>query len=162
IVALSTVALIGSGSIFSTNVTYADKVDELEDQQSDIEEKRSKIKEDLSEAEAEVADVLIEVEELNKEIEKLDEALEKNKEKKKEEIEDFEEEIETLEEKIEERTGILKDRIASYQKSGGNIDYLDVIFGSKDFGDLISRISAVTKITSSDQKLLEEQEEDQA
>src|SRR5699024_11624219 len=79
-----------------------------------------------------------------------------NIKKMEEEIEDFEEEIETLEKKIEERTGILKDRFASYQKSGGNIDYLDVIFGSKDFGDLISRISAVTKITSSDQKLLEE------
>src|SRR5699024_10801986 len=76
------------------------------------------------------------------------------------EITDLEEEIEELEASIEKRDEILKDRISSYQQNGGNISFIDVLFGSDDFGDFISRISAVTKITTSDQQLMDELEED--
>lgn len=172
VVTLTTVVVVGFGSTFFSDSVQANTVSELQDKQSQIEEERTKIKKDLSKAEAEIADVLIDLEELNEEIDQLNDALKHNEktmeetkaniEDLKEEIANYEKEIEELEEKIEWRSELLKDRIASYQKSGGNINYLDVIFGSKSFGDLISRLSAVTKITSSDQDLLNQQEEDKA
>src|SRR5699024_668545 len=67
-----------------------------------------------------------------------------------------------LEEKIEARFDILKERVTSYQKSGGNIGFIEVLFGSKSFGDFISRASAVTKITNSDTELIKAQEQDKA
>src|SRR5699024_7970580 len=67
-----------------------------------------------------------------------------------------------LQDKIEERYEILKDRIASYQKSGGDIQYLEVLTGAEDFGDFISRSSAVSRITDSDKRLMEQQQKDKA
>src|SRR5690625_6212426 len=69
-------------------------------------------------------------------------------------------EIELLENKIAERFEILKGRAKSYQKNGGNIKYLEVLFGSESFNDFISRLSAVTTITGSDAELIRKQEED--
>src|SRR5699024_431490 len=80
--------------------------------------------------------------------------------KKENEIEELEKEIAELEEKIEKRFDILKDRAISLQKNGGDIGYLEVLFGSKSFGDFISRVSAVSKISDSDQELIERQESD--
>src|SRR5699024_9526976 len=77
-----------------------------------------------------------------------------------EDIEAVEKEIESLEEKIEERFDILKERAKSYQKTGGNISYLEVLFGATDFNDFISRLNAVTAITDSDARLIEEQKKD--
>ncbi|HLR75533.1 MAG TPA: NlpC/P60 family protein [Virgibacillus sp.] len=169
-ITLTTVAVVGLGSTFFSDSVHADTIGELQDKQSEIKDERSKIKKDLSKAEAEIADVLIDLEELNKEIDQLNDALKHNEDMMKEtkesikqseeEIIAFEQEIQELEEKIEFRSEILKERVASYQKSGGNINYLDVIFGSKSFGEMISRISAVTTITNSDKELIEEQEND--
>src|SRR5699024_807267 len=50
--------------------------------------------------------------------------------------------------------------ISSLQKNGGDVGYLDVIFGSKSFSDMITRTSAVNKITTSDAELMEQQEAD--
>src|SRR5699024_3057119 len=77
-----------------------------------------------------------------------------------EQIETLKQEISDLEEKIEKRYKILKERAISLQKNGGDIGYLEVIFGSKSFGDFINRISAVSKISDSDQELIEQQEAD--
>src|SRR5699024_7705101 len=48
----------------------------------------------------------------------------------------------------------------SYQKAGGRISYVDVIFGAEDFSDFTSRVSLVTKITDSDVALMEQLEKD--
>src|SRR5699024_3675482 len=82
--------------------------------------------------------------------------------KTKKDVEQTEEKVTELEEEIEERFDILKQRVTYYQKSGGNIGFLEVLFGSKNFGDFISRASAVNKITNSDADLIKAQEEDKA
>src|SRR5699024_4319667 len=58
------------------------------------------------------------------------------------------------------RYEILKSRAKSYQKSGGNVSFLDVLLGSNNFSELFSRVSAVSKITDSDQELMDKQEAD--
>jgi len=160
------------GGVMVSDTVEAHTVDQLKKKQSDLKEERSKVKKDLSKAEAEIADLLFDLEELNEEIKQLDDALEHNKKALKEteeniaqleeEIAGLEEHIADLQARIDQRTEILKGRISSYQKTGGNINLLDVILGSKNFGDLISRVSAVTKITNADQDLIDQQETDKA
>ncbi|MFD1334053.1 NlpC/P60 family protein [Oceanobacillus iheyensis] len=167
---LTTATVVGLSSTLFTGVAQAETVEDLESQQSQIQEERDAIKADLSDAESEIADVLIELEELNKEIERVDNALKENEEKMDEtqdkiadreaEVEKLEEDIAELEEAIEKRYEILKERAISLQQSGGEITYLEVIFGAQDFGDFITRVQAVNKITDSDTSLIEQQEAD--
>lgn len=151
----STLLLI-SGVLLPLNVHAEKNLDEVKDEQKDV-------KKDLSDAETEVADILIEIDDMNNEIAELDSILEANQQeinKTEDEIDELEKEIKKLEDKIEERFDILKDRAKSYQENGGNINYLEVILGAKDFSEFISRVSAMTKIADSDADLIEEQEED--
>src|SRR5699024_3041450 len=80
--------------------------------------------------------------------------------KTNDDIEKLEQEISDLENDIAARYEILKDRVKSYQKNGGNVSFMDVVLGSNNFSELFSRVNAVSKITDSDQELMEKQEED--
>ncbi|WP_239984680.1 NlpC/P60 family protein [Lentibacillus sediminis] len=163
------VVVLGS-AFFGGSAAHADTVEQLKDRQSQIEADRAEVKANLSDAEAEIADVLFELEELNSEIEKVDNALAKNQQtldntetdiaSSQKEIDDLEADIAALEEKIEKRFEILKERMVSYQQQGGNISFLEVLFGSQSFGDFVNRVSAVSKIADSDAALMKEQEED--
>lgn len=159
------VTVIGIGGTFLGESAHADQI-------QDIKEERASIKDDLSAAESKIADVLLDLEELNDKIERAESALKENEakmeeteadiEEKEEEIEELENEIAELEESIAKRHQILKDRVSAYQKNGGDVSYLEVIFGAESFSDFISRISAITKITDSDVKIIEQQEKDKA
>ncbi|WP_188453343.1 coiled-coil domain-containing protein [Virgibacillus oceani] len=166
VLTISTVAVVGlTGSFFGSTVNAQKSM-------SDIKDQRAEIKVNLSDAEQKIADVLVELEELNKMIARVDYALgENNKQMKetedkitgtKKEVEKLEAEIVKLEKEIQERYEIMKDRVASYQKNGGSIGFLEVIFGSESFGDFISRVSAISTITESDANLMEEQEKAKA
>lgn len=151
--------LFTTSSLIIPSFTYAEKSIE------DIQQERKELKQNLSKTEKEVATILIEIKELKEEIEEYNETLKANETAIKEveaEIVTIEKEIAALEKKIEERFDVLKERAQALQKSGGNLGYLEVIFGAKDFNEFISRVSAVTKITDSDTELMEEQERDKA
>lgn len=165
---IATVGVVCLGSAFLNESVHAETLDNL--QQTKME--RSTIQANLSEAEQKIADVMVELKDLNKEIDQVNYALEKNKEKMteakdkitntKKEVAEIEDGIKELEKNIEIRYEILKKRIKSYQSSGGDIHFLQVIFGSESFSDLISRTSAVSKIAEADKKLMEQQKEDKA
>src|SRR5699024_7539577 len=135
-------------------------------------EERGSNKDDLAAAESKIADVLLDLEELNDKIERAESALKENEakmeeteadiEEKEEEIEEQENEIAELEESIAKRHQILKDRVSAYQKNGGDVSYLEVTFVAEIFGDVISRISTITKMTDSDVKTVQQQEKDKA
>ncbi|WP_442417891.1 C40 family peptidase [Neobacillus ginsengisoli] len=65
-----------------------------------------------------------------------------------------------LEDKINKRKNVLKERALSYQQSGGNISYLQVLFSSGSFKDFVDRVGAVAIIIEADRHLLEQQETD--
>ncbi|MGM8212005.1 murein hydrolase activator EnvC family protein [Virgibacillus sp. W0430] len=159
VVAIATVAVVGLSNVFFTDsIDAASNLQEIKDERSDI-------KKNLSDAEAKIADVLIDLKEINEEIKQVEASLKANQEATKEvqaEMDELNDEIAELEAAIEERFNILKERAKSYQRNGGNIAYLDVILGSSSFGEFISRVNAVTKITDSDAELIEQQEEDKA
>ncbi|GGM29472.1 peptidase [Paraliobacillus quinghaiensis] len=78
------------------------------------------------------------------------------------EMDILQKDIEELINKIKKREEILKRRLRSYQQNGGDMGYLDVIFGAKNFVDFITRISVVTKIMEQDQSILEAQKSDKS
>src|SRR5699024_8232542 len=147
VLTVSTAAIVTFGSTFAINSpsVYAQpSLDEVNEQQEEVKDK-------LSDAESKIADILFEIKDINNEIDRLEAALEQNNSeaaKNKSEVSELKEEIDDLNEKIETRNDILKDRLSSYQEGGGNIDYLEVFLGSKDFSEFVSRLSAVTSIAN--------------
>ncbi|WP_047983721.1 C40 family peptidase [Ornithinibacillus californiensis] len=159
-ITIATVAVVGLTSNLAIDSVHADN---LNNRQSQIQSERSEVQSQLSNAEAQIADVMLELEELNEEIKQVEEALKSNQQmidETNEQVKTTKEEIAELEEEIERRYDILSNRMVNYQKNGGNIGFLDVIFGSSSFSDFISRVTAINKITSSDADLVNQLEDD--
>lgn len=159
LITVGTVAVMTFGGVFvaDQNVAHANtELNNVQNEQSDVKTKMSK-------AETEIAGILKEMEKLNKEVNRLQAALEANDKeikKNKKAIKKNEEEIVQLEAKIEERVNILKDRISANQDNGGKIKFLDVIMGSENFLELISRANAQLTIMNSDSDLAQKIEDD--
>ena len=102
---------------------------------------------------------------LNAEIEPLMETIENNKaevEEIKIEVENTEKEIETTKADIEKSEEVLGKRIREFQKSGGQVNYLTLLFSAKSFNELISKIDSTTRIVNIDKELISELEEKKA
>lgn len=136
---------------------------------SEVKQERKELKTKLSKKEKEIVSVLEEIEALHTEIEELENTIDNNNKAIKEtndqikkhekKIDEIQKDIDVINDRIEERAEILKTRLSSYQENG-NINFLDVVLGSKGFMDFISRIEAVTTITNADTELIEQQEAD--
>lgn len=113
------------------------------------EEKQNQIHNEITVIDQELNTTMNEIEETENEITET-----------KNQIKELESNIEELQKRIKERNEILKNRLRNLQKSGGNINYLEVILGSKDFGDFLSRTSAVNKIMGQDKKIIDEQKKE--
>ncbi|WP_042142894.1 C40 family peptidase [Paucisalibacillus sp. EB02] len=158
-VTIATVVVIGLSSNLAVNSVHAEP--NIQQIQSD----RSEVQNKLSKAETEISKVLTEIEKLNQKIKEVEDALKSNQkmiDDTNAKVKTTEEEIVKLQEEIEKRYDILSNRMVNYQKNGGNIGFLDVIFGSSSFTDFISRVTAVNKITTSDQDLVDQLEADKA
>ncbi|MFC7392328.1 NlpC/P60 family protein [Scopulibacillus cellulosilyticus] len=96
--------------------------------------------------------------EINAKIDSNQAAINQNKD----EVRQLNKEIVIIQKRIDSRQKLLKKRVrAIYENGGTNSSYLDVILGAKSFGDFIDRAIAVYHITSSDNKLIKAQKEDQ-
>lgn len=131
----------------------------------DVQKERKEVKTKVADSEKELEKLIESIEEIEAELAELNKGLEENEavlQQVIDEKEEAEEEIEQLEKQIEERHEILKERARAYQENGGNISYIDVLFGAKDFNDFISRVNAANKIVESDVTLMQNQELDKA
>lgn len=123
-----------------------------------------------SQLESQIAENRQQQSEINKQIEKLLQTIAENQKviaKTKEDIKSTETEIERLksekeaiEKKMSEREEIIKNRLRVMQAGGGTKGYLEVILGSTNFEDFISRVKAVSTLVQADQDLISEQEKD--
>ena len=107
----------------------------------------------------------MELEALDAEIEPLMETIENNKaevEEIKIEVENTEKEIETTKADIEKSEEVLGKRIREFYKSGGQVNYLTLLFSAESFNDLISKIDSTTRIVNIDKELIAELEEKKA
>ena len=163
------ITLIASLVLFNgvfTHETFAEKNSDLEG----IQTERKALQQNLSSQEKKVNQLFSEMQSLDEEVTVLNQqVLQKQSEVEeitgqldltKTEIASLQVEIEKLNDSIDQRYEILKSRAASYQKAGGSINYLEVLFGSSSFGEFVSRLTAVNQIVDSDTALMKQLETD--
>ncbi|MBY0121233.1 murein hydrolase activator EnvC [Bacillus sp. S/N-304-OC-R1] len=167
--------IVGYGSLFSpvSNTAYAVQTNkQLENKKKDVQNKRSTIQSEISDTQSKVDQINAEQAATAAEIKKLDFAVadtntqirekEAQIEEAKTEIQKLQEEIAILKDQIQKRDELLKERVRSIQENGGVISYLDVLLGAQNFGDFITRVSAVTTFMQADRDLLRTHQEDKA
>ncbi|MET3682962.1 peptidoglycan hydrolase CwlO-like protein [Alkalibacillus flavidus] len=136
-----------------------EQLDQLEQQQAQTEDELAQINNEIQQAELEVRQKELDIEKTETEIRQLEaeiRKLENEIEQLEAEIKQLEQEIKETKERIAEREVVLKDRLRSLQKNGGSVRYLEVILGASDFGDFISRTTAVNKVMEQDQDILDQ------
>jgi len=159
LVIMNLAVMIGLGSSFAIPSANAENTE------------RTEIQENIKDATQDVEKIQQELEELKKQSERVEAAINDNTKKIEEteskikttqsDIEAMNSEIAELEQAIKERTEILKQRAISYQHSGGNVEYMDVLLGSTSFSDFVNRAMAVGKIVEADRAMLQQQEADE-
>ena len=148
-------ALLTATLIFGMGIpTFATPNEEVIENQARYDELTAKIDEITGQVYA-----------LDAEIEPLMETIENNKaevEEIKIEVENTEKEIETTKADIEKSEEVLGKRIREFYKSGGQVNYLTLLFSAKSFNELISKIDSTTRIVNIDKELISELEEKKA
>lgn len=170
IIALNAVLFLGISSVLALPAAYAESLSNLNQKKETIQEKQSGIKVDINDTQGKINKLKkqqLTVEEQLLNIANSLEATTSKINQKNIEIKDTNAEIETLtseisvlKKRIAQRNEVLKERALSFQETGGDIDYLQVVFGSASFGDLISRVNAVATIAEADREILQQHEQD--
>lgn len=162
--------MIGLGSILAAPSAYAESLSDLQQKKESIQEKRSGVESNISDtekkidnlhdkqltAEEQIAAIEAKIAESTKKIDAKNAEITQTKK----EIEALKEEIKVLKERIAKRNEVLKERARSFQETGGDVNYLEVLFGSSSFGDLIDRVGAVATIAEADRDILKQHELD--
>ncbi|KKI89220.1 hypothetical protein WQ54_27015 [Bacillus sp. SA1-12] len=169
LVSFSLAAIIGTSGLLLPYNNLA-SAESLEQKKQDIQQKQSNVSSSIEKKESEIANLEAEKAKLDEEIKNLDFKVtdtnnkisekEASIEETKKNIEELKAEIEEVKARIEERMKLLEERARSLQETGGMVSYLDVLLGAQDFGDLVSRVSAVTTIVEADQEIMRAHEED--
>lgn len=161
------VAIMMAGAItlspLLTVVGNAETLGSIQEKQNKVAAEKEAATQQINEIEKESSNLKKEIEELDKNISETKGNIERKEseiEHQKKEIEILKEEIQELNEQIEKRTEVLKDRMASYQQSGGSVSYLQVLLGSQNFSDFVGRLNAVNELMSADKTIMEQQESD--
>ncbi|MGB7999436.1 MAG: peptidoglycan DD-metalloendopeptidase family protein [Anaerobacillus sp.] len=144
--------------------TLDDQLNEVKDKQSTNEQERKQKESELADVKSQQKDVRSEIERLDQEVANTDKKI-SDKEKEISEtnaqIDQLKKDIAELEDRIAERDKLLKDRVRSMQQNGGGtVDYMEVLLGATDFGDLVDRVLALNTIADQDKKILEEHKAD--
>jgi len=152
------------------NRASAEDISKLKQNQEEINKERSSLNSEIKDKESKINEIKSEKASVDAEIKRLDLAVEDATtkleekdaqiEKTQKEIKDLEAEIAVIIERIEKRNELLKERAASYQESGGNISYLDVLFGAQSFSDFIDRVGAVATLVQADKDILDQHQKD--
>ncbi|RRN74871.1 peptidase M23 [Peribacillus simplex] len=170
IIAMNASIMIGLGSILAAPSVYAESISDLQKQKESIQEKRSGVESNIFDtekkidnlqdkqmtAEEQIAAIEAKIAESSKKIDAKNAEITETKK----EIEALKEEIKVLKERIAKRNEVLKERALSFQETGGDVNYLEVLFGSSSFGDLVDRVGAVATIAEADRDILKQHELD--
>ncbi|WP_176763770.1 murein hydrolase activator EnvC family protein [Shouchella lonarensis] len=160
------VVLTVAGSLISSGVQPAVANSGVNAQISDLKGKQQEVETKVSEKQSEITKLDGELKEIQGKIDsirskeaetekKLAEAEEQLK-KLEDEILELQEEIKILEERIEERKALIEQRAVESYQSGGDASYLEVLLGSQNFGDFVSKATTMTTIAEHDRDMLDE------
>lgn len=161
-----TVLTLAISSLLATiNFDYVEANSKLKKEINSIQGERSANQIEAEQKEIEIKAIEAELKQLEEEVRVLDDQTANTSQKirlKESEIEETKnrvneliEEIRILEERIAERDDLLKSRVRSMYINGGSVDYIEVILGAQNFGDLINRLTALNTIAQQDRNILE-------
>jgi septal ring factor EnvC (AmiA/AmiB activator) len=166
------VAVLAAGAILHTPIQTSAKssselqseINELQEKQQENNSKQSELENQIDNAESKQSENQAEQDSLRAKLDSLTNQIDKNEnalEDKETQIDETNQKIEKIsgeivdtEKDIDKREDKLSDRLVSLQQNGGDVQYLQVLMGSKNFGDMINRLNAVTTIMDSDKELL--------
>jgi len=155
------VLLITAGA---ANFVMADlEVKKKEKDLREVQEKLQDLDKSISNNENEQSKLLREINSLEKQIRTLEDeinVLENQISYKEAEIEETNLKLEEAIKKLEEKKELLNERLRVMYKTG-NVGYIEVILGSEDFEDLLSRVDMLKRILVHDKNLIEEMVEQQ-
>ncbi|ASN04739.1 murein hydrolase activator EnvC family protein [Virgibacillus necropolis] len=165
-VLITTSTLLSIQSVSASTIEDAKKkMDEIESKKEQVNEKQKDVSHKKEETKEDINTNLTKQEKVTNEIEKINDKLAKTKssiQEKEQEITDTNKEIEQLKidikelkESIKKREKLLKKRLRTIQQNGGDMRYIEVILGSQNFGDFVSRSSAVNTIMDQDKNIME-------
>ncbi|MBM7694627.1 peptidoglycan hydrolase CwlO-like protein [Peribacillus deserti] len=156
--------------IFSIVQPVQASINQMESKKQQIQEKRHSVQSGINQAEATLKSLQGKQQSVAEKIEIVSNLIKETTEKINEqtnqisqtkvEIAELRKEIEIVKERMAQREALLKERARAMQASGGNADYLEVLLGSKSFGNFLERVNAVAAIMDADQEILRQQEED--
>ncbi|WP_286676017.1 murein hydrolase activator EnvC family protein [Peribacillus frigoritolerans] len=171
ILSFGLVALVGTATIinpFTQNMAYANtgleqKKENIKNERSDVDTDIKKKQSELSNLEDkqkvldnEVMELDMEMTDTNEQIRELQSEMDETQQK----IKELKLQIAELKERIKKRNAILKEKALALQESGGEVEYIEVLLGAKDFSDFVSRVSAVSTMAEADKEILKAHEED--
>lgn len=174
VITLAAAATVGLGTIFGgiSVHTEAASISSLKDQQNKVQKERSGVKSNINKQNEKISNLQNQQKDVQTEINRLETAINQaaneieektaNIETTKAEIAKLQEEAAVLKDRIEKRNVLLKERIRSYQETGGVVSYLDILFGATSFSDFIDRANAVATIMIADQDILKQHEADKS
>src|SRR5699024_8388735 len=155
IVSILTISLLipTSNSSAESIEDYKQKIEGLEEEKGSLNDKKDKVNEEKDTVQKEKGSNKKEQNSVEEQMEKITKKVDgtekKIKDKKKEK------------EKIKEREKMLSSRLQSIQENGGEVKFIEVILGAKNFSELITRSSAVNTVMDSDKAIMEEHLADQ-
>ncbi|MGL4848612.1 MAG: NlpC/P60 family protein, partial [Clostridium sp.] len=117
------------------------------------------------EMQANIAKINDKINSFNSQIEPLVVSIQNNKKQMSDlekQMENTQKEIEQSKEKIAKQEEVLGNRLSELYKSGGQIGYLELIFGASSFGDLINRVEIATRLITIDKDAVETLKNDKA
>ncbi|WP_353739054.1 PcsB-like coiled-coil domain-containing protein [Peribacillus asahii] len=164
-IALNTSIMIGLGSLFSIPAVQAESISNIESERTGIQEKIAEAQKLIKELNAEQAKLTKQIEQVEQAIKENNAKITKTKEQIKEtqaDVDALKKSIAALEERIANREEVLKERALSFQESGGDVNYVEVLFGATDFSDFVGRVQAVATMAQADRDILAQQEADKA
>lgn len=139
---------------------YDRQISEACKKQKGYEEEEELLRQELEEIEKAKDKTLLYIEKLDKKSSSLEQSLEDIKEriqKTENELQSAGKELAQAEKTEEKQYATMKKRI-KYMYENGNQDYLEILFSSRDIGDLLNRTEYIEKISSYDQNIFKEYE----
>lgn len=148
---LLSILMAGAITMGLIHPVFATPNEEIIENQRKYEELNSKIEEiqgEVFKLNEQIMPLADKIEENNKQIDNI-----------KQEIKNTNKEIETAKVEIAEKEEILGNRLRELYKSGGQVNYLALIFSAESFSDLITKLDSAAKLISIDKEIVNDLKE---
>lgn len=149
--------LLVSSALFS----FAEEIDEVQDQLKEVEERQQDIEAKIEENEMEESEIIEKIEEIEMEIIEAEakiEGIEYSITNILDDIEITEQELLEVKTDMADKNELLGTRVAAMYRKG-NISYIEILLSSSNFSELLSNMDMIRKIADHDVQLIEELEE---